>query len=145
MGFPAPGDGQLGVPRAWWQRELHLYRLYPKGAQRGHAFGLARFAPPDATPGPDPGFAFEKTLGPAILLAIGPIDEADLRAKPFTQLAALMTRDKKAAELECLCQTQRANAPTDPHLWQYEALVNVVKKQPVEAAALFRRPISILP
>jgi hypothetical protein len=63
----------------------------------------------------------------------------DAREETFTTLAALLFRDRKAADLQALCAVHQAHAPEDPELFYYQALAKLLEKRPAEAAPFLRK------
>ncbi len=66
-------------------------------------------------------------------------DETGFSAATFTQLAGLMDRDKKAADLQGLCDAQQPHAADDPELFYYQALAKVLTREPVTAGVLLQK------
>jgi hypothetical protein len=66
-------------------------------------------------------------------------EETGSGAATFTELAGFMDRDKKAAELQALCDAHQPQAPDSPELLFYQALAKVFAREPASAAALLRK------
>jgi tetratricopeptide (TPR) repeat protein len=65
--------------------------------------------------------------------------EGDERDDVFTQLANLLTTDRKGPELAALVRARRAHAAEDADLYFYEALARLFAKRPDEAVPLFKK------